>query len=248
MSASFFHSIKRLVDICGGLLGMTALAPLIGVVALGNTLFSPGPLFFRQRRVGKGGEPFNIIKFRSMIPDAERDVGAVWASPNDARVTPGGKILRRTHLDELPQVINVLRGEMSLVGPRPERPEFVDQLSSVIQSFGDRHVVRPGITGWAQVQQDHSSSVETAREKLEYDLHYVRHAGMRLDTVIALYTLLQGLGLRRSSRLASETPALIARDDGWVSDSRQGFPAPNRVAGESRCRALDDDGEQMRSR
>jgi lipopolysaccharide/colanic/teichoic acid biosynthesis glycosyltransferase len=165
-------------------------------VWLGNRLWSPGPLFFCQKRVGRGGRPFTVIKYRSMVPDAEQECGAVWASEGDNRVTVFGSFLRKSHLDELPQVINVLRGEMSLVGPRPERPEFVGQLSELIPFYRARHCLRPGITGWAQIHQNYGDSIEGAKEKLEYDLYYTKHAGPMLDAIIILRTISKVLGLR----------------------------------------------------
>jgi lipopolysaccharide/colanic/teichoic acid biosynthesis glycosyltransferase len=138
--------------------------------------------------VGKAGRRFEVIKYRTMRPDAERATGAVWAGKDDARVTAAGRWLRRSRLDELPQVLNVLRGEMSLIGPRPERPEFVEQLAEVIPFYRARHAVNPGVTGWAQVRFGYGSTVEDALTKLEYDLYYVRHVGFYLDTLIMLKT------------------------------------------------------------
>lgn len=130
-----------------------------------------------------------IYKFRSMRPNAERETGAVWAAANDSRITPVGKFLRKTRLDELPQVLNILTGEMSLIGPRPERPEFVEDLAKQLPFYRARHAVRPGITGWAQVQHQYASSVEEAKTKLEYDLYYVKHIGALLDLRIVLRTI-----------------------------------------------------------
>ncbi len=139
----FYLALKRLFDGGIGLLGLVVLAVVAPVVALSNALTSPGPLFYKQERVGKGGKGFTVIKFRSMIPNAEASTGAVWAAANDNRITPVGKILRKVRLDELPQVINVLRGEMSLIGPRPERPEFVEELAKTLPFYRARHAVRP---------------------------------------------------------------------------------------------------------
>jgi lipopolysaccharide/colanic/teichoic acid biosynthesis glycosyltransferase len=187
--------IKRCVDLAGSVIGLIVLAVLIPVVWLANRVSSPGPLYYRQERVGLGGKSFEMIKFRSMKPDAEIDE-AVWASAQDGRVTPIGRVLRGTHLDELPQAVNVLRGEMSLVGPRPERPEFVQKLSQTIPFYRARHCMKPGITGWAQVHQDYGDSVERAREKLEYDLYYVKRASSFLDLVIVLRTISKMVGFR----------------------------------------------------
>jgi len=191
-----FYTAKRLIDMVGALSGIFFTALLVPVIAIGNRFWSPGPLFFRQERLGLGGRTFRVIKFRSMIPEAEKESGAVWAAENDLRVTGFGKFLRNTHLDEFPQFINVLRGEMSLVGPRPERPEFVGQLSKSVPFYRARHSVRPGITGWAQIHQDYGDSIELAKEKLEYDLYYIKRAGFRLDTVIMLRTIPKVLGLQ----------------------------------------------------
>ncbi len=158
-------------------------------VALANAIFCPGPLLYRQTRLGRGGRPFTVIKFRTMRPDAEQDTGAVWAAAGDDRITPVGRWLRRSRVDELPQVINVIRGEMSLIGPRPERPEFVDRLASQIPFYRARHAVKPGVTGWAQVRFGYGQSIDDVHTKLEYDLYYVRHAGFYLDALIVLKTI-----------------------------------------------------------
>lgn len=194
--ARMFDFVKRLVDIVGAFVGLVGLLAVIPFVLLANMIWSPGPLFFRQRRVGKGGRHIEVIKLRSMVPDAEQNSGAVWASEQDNRITAIGRWLRNSHLDELPQVINVLKGEMSLVGPRPERPEFVDQLSQTIPFYRARHSVRPGITGWAQIHQDYGDSVEGAKEKLGYDLYYIKRVGPFIDTLIVLRTISKVLGLR----------------------------------------------------
>lgn len=184
-----FHVFKRVGDIVIALLALLPLALALPIVALTNALTSPGPLFYRQVRVGKAGRHFQVLKFRTMRPDAERSTGAVWAGRDDPRVTPAGRWLRKSRLDELPQVLNVLRGEMSLIGPRPERPEFVDRLARVIPFYRARHAVQPGITGWAQVRFGYGNTIEDARTKLEYDLYYVRHSGFYLDAMIALKTV-----------------------------------------------------------
>lgn len=187
-SERLYGLVKRGFDIAMALVGMIPLGLLIPIVALANRLTSPGPLFYTQERVGRSGQCFCIIKFRSMRPDAESNGAAVWACQNDPRVTPIGRFLRKTRLDELPQVINVLRGEMSIIGPRPERPEFVDRLAAAIPFYRARHAVRPGITGWAQVCYRYGDSVEDARLKLEYDLYYVTHCSFLLDLIILLKT------------------------------------------------------------
>lgn len=180
---------KRAVDLSVGLVGLAVLGVVLPCVALANRLASPGPLFYRQVRVGRSGRCFTIYKLRSMVPEAEAATGAVWAAAGDSRVTPVGRWLRRTRLDELPQMINILRGEMSLVGPRPERPEFVEQLAAKIPFYRARHSVRPGVTGWAQVQYEYGRTIEDARIKLEYDLYYVRHASPLLDLQILFRTV-----------------------------------------------------------
>lgn len=187
---------KRIIDFTGGLVGTLALSLIVPIVVIGNKLASPGPLFFKQQRVGKGGKLYDVIKFRSMIPDAEKGRGAIWAEKNDDRITTFGHWLRQSHLDELPQVLNVLRGEMSLVGPRPERPEFVKTLDQQIPFYRVRHATRPGITGWAQIHQDYGDSIEGAKEKLEYDLYYIKRANLLLDIRILLRTIAKVIGLR----------------------------------------------------
>jgi exopolysaccharide biosynthesis polyprenyl glycosylphosphotransferase len=191
----FYRLTKRLTDLAGGVIGLIGVIVVAAPVMVINALTSPGPLFYRQQRVGWGGRPLTVLKFRSMVPNAEKQKGVTWAAEDDDRVTPAGRWLRRTHLDELPQVINVLRGEMSLVGPRPERPEFVGELTRQMPLYRARHCVRPGITGWAQIHQDYGDSVESSHEKLEYDLFYVKYAGLLLDCLIILRTIAMVLGL-----------------------------------------------------
>ena len=158
-------------------------------VALAIYLESPGPIFYSQGRVGRAGRTFQLIKLRSMVPDAEQDGQARWAEEKDKRVTRVGRFLRRTRLDELPQCLNVLRGEMSLIGPRPERPEFVTRLQKRIPFYRSRLAVRPGLTGWAQVNYHYGSSVEDALVKLQYDLYYIKHKSLYLDLLILLKTI-----------------------------------------------------------
>jgi exopolysaccharide biosynthesis polyprenyl glycosylphosphotransferase len=179
---------RRLVDIALAAMALFILLPLLPVIALAIRLDSPGPVFYRQQRVGLGGRPFDIVKLRSMIPNAEPN-GAVWARSNDRRITRVGRLMRRTRLDELPQLWNLLRGDMTLIGPRPERPEFVRQLVAEIPYYGVRHSIKPGLTGWAQVQFTYGSSIEDAWRKLEYDLYYVKHRGPVLDLTILLKTI-----------------------------------------------------------
>jgi lipopolysaccharide/colanic/teichoic acid biosynthesis glycosyltransferase len=159
------------------------------VTMLAIRLDGPGPIFYRQERIGLGNRPFTLFKFRSMVVDAERGGAPKWATRSDPRVTRVGRFLRLTRIDEIPQVLNVLRGDMSIVGPRPERPAFVEQLAAVIPHYNDRAVVKPGITGWAQVSFPYGASVEDARTKLEYDLYYVRRRSLFLDLLILLATV-----------------------------------------------------------
>jgi exopolysaccharide biosynthesis polyprenyl glycosylphosphotransferase len=191
-----FWSAKRLVDMLAGFVGLVALGLVMPWVVVANALWSPGPLFYRQVRVGRGGRPFALTKFRSMVPDAEEECGAVWARLNDERVTPVGRALRKTRLDELPQIWNVLKGEMSLVGPRPERPEFVAELVSDVPFYQARHAVRPGITGWAQVRYRYGSTVDDALVKLQYDLYYIKHQSVYLELSILFKTAAVVLGLQ----------------------------------------------------
>jgi sugar transferase (PEP-CTERM system associated) len=163
-------------------------APIMALVALAVRVTSTGPVLFRQTRVGLNGKPFTIYKFRSMRVDAEAKTGAVWAVKNDPRVTPIGKYLRTLRLDELPQVFNVLRGEMSIVGPRPERPEFVQTLSEIIPFYRQRHSVKPGITGWAQINYKYGETIDDAIVKLEYDLYYIKNLSLSLDMYIIFHT------------------------------------------------------------
>lgn len=188
-SERVYTGLKRLFDFIIAAAGLIVLAIVALLVALANRLQSPGPLLYRQTRVGRGGKLYSVYKFRSMIPDAEAETGAIWATAGDDRITPVGRFLRKTRLDELPQFINVLKGEMSLIGPRPERPEFVEQLADTIPFYRARHAIRPGITGWAQVSYRYGSSEDDARIKLEYDLYYVNRMSPLLDIRIVLRTI-----------------------------------------------------------
>ena len=190
MSTSRLHvrKIKRMADVTVSLLGLFLTAPLSLLAALAIRLDSPGPVIFRQRRSGLEGEPYTLFKFRTMRQDAERATGAVWAGKNDPRVTRVGRFLRTTRLDEIPQLVNVLRGQMSLVGPRPERPEFVEQLKKSIPFYEERLLVPPGITGWAQVMYPYAASIEAARFKLQFDIYYIKHASLVFDLSILLKT------------------------------------------------------------
>ena len=183
------EALKRLSDIVTALIGLVLASPLMLMVWLALRFGSTGPAIYSQTRVGKDGVTFTIHKFRSMRVDAEAVSGAVWAQENDPRVTRLGRFLRRTRLDELPQLWNVLRGDMSFVGPRPERPEFIAELTRQIPFYGQRHVVRPGLTGWAQVRHRYGASVDDAQEKLQYDLFYIKNLSVALDIFIILDTI-----------------------------------------------------------
>lgn len=181
-------AIKRSLDIVFSLFGLLITSPFLPLVALLIKLDSRGPVFYQQERIGKDGKPFQIVKFRSMCADAEHDQKPRWAVVGDTRVTRLGTILRQTRIDEIPQLWNVLKGEMSLVGPRPERPTFVSAFEEEIPFYEVRHCVRPGITGWAQINYQYGASVEDAVNKLEYDLFYVKNISMFLDLSILLQT------------------------------------------------------------
>jgi exopolysaccharide biosynthesis polyprenyl glycosylphosphotransferase len=191
-----FQATKRSLDLLAGFCGLLVLALVAPCIALANRLLCPGPLFYQQVRVGKGGQPFRLHKFRSMVLEAEEGRGAVWASEDDDRVTPVGRVLRKMRLDELPQFWNVLKGDMSVVGPRPERPEFVANLVKAVPFYQVRHAVRPGITGWAQVRYGYGSSVQDALVKLEYDLYYIRRQGVYLELSILVKTAAVILGFK----------------------------------------------------
>jgi len=180
---------KRGIDVVGALVGLVLAGVMTPFMVLGNALTSPGPLFYRQERVGRGGRTFEMLKFRTMVPQAEAEGRAVWACQGDGRVTAMGRLLRGMRLDELPQCWNVLKGDMSMIGPRPERPEFVEELAHELPFYRARHAVRPGITGWAQIQFEYGNSVDDAKVKLEYDLYYVKHVNLLLDLRIALKTI-----------------------------------------------------------
>jgi len=181
-----------------GAIGLVFFAPIMFVVAAVVQATSPGPALYRQKRVGQHGRVFTVYKFRSMRDNAEAGTGAVWARQNDDRVTLCGRFLRRTRLDELPQLWNVLIGDMSLVGPRPERPEFVQQLTEQIPFYGQRHVIRPGLTGWAQVRYTYGSSVEDAMEKLQYDLFYIKNLSFAFDLFV-IFSTIKTVILRRGA-------------------------------------------------
>ncbi|WP_028575378.1 TIGR03013 family XrtA/PEP-CTERM system glycosyltransferase [Desulfonatronovibrio hydrogenovorans] len=190
---------KRGLDIVFSLTGILLSAPVQIAAAVLVKTTSPGPVFYKQVRVGQMGRQFKVIKFRTMRQDAEAKSGAVWAEEDDPRITPVGKIFRKLRIDELPQFWNVIKGEMSFVGPRPERPVFVEQLKTVLPYYGERHTVKPGITGWAQVSYPYGASEDDALRKLEYDLFYIKHLSLIFDLYIVLKTVktvLAGSGAR----------------------------------------------------
>ncbi len=195
-SNQFYEMVKRLVDILGGLIGVFFFVGLFPFIALAIVLDDGKPIFYRQVRTGRGGQSYAMIKFRTMRRNAEADGLPKWATESDERATRVGRILRKTHLDELPQLFNVLRGEMSIVGPRAERPELVTYFQNQVPFYRARLLVRPGITGWAQVNFGYASSIEDTIIKLEYDLYYIKHRSLLLDLLIFLRTPATVFGLR----------------------------------------------------
>ena len=185
----FLVIYKRLASILVSIVGLLLSLPFFPFIALAIKLTSSGPLFYMQRRVGRDDTIFYCYKFRTMRADAEADSGATWAADNDPRITPVGKFIRKARLDEIPQLWNVLKGEMCLIGPRPERPEFVDWLATEIPFYRLRNTIRPGITGWAQIRYEYGNSVEDAKEKLRYDLFYIKNMSLGLDLLVFLQTI-----------------------------------------------------------
>jgi exopolysaccharide biosynthesis polyprenyl glycosylphosphotransferase len=183
-----FHRAKRFIDVLLAVVGLILLSPILLLAALAIIVESGSPVFFSQRRVGFLGRSFTLHKLRTMRKDAEAD-GAKWASEGDDRVTKVGKFLRRSRIDEIPQFWNVLRGEMSIVGPRPERPEFVEKLTGEIPLWPCRHLVKPGLSGWAQIRFRYAAGTDASKEKLAYDLYYLKNASLLLDLQIILSTL-----------------------------------------------------------
>ena len=184
----YYESIKRLLDIFSSILFSVLFLPLIPFIALAIKLESEGPVFYSQERVGKNKKIFKLIKFRSMKESAEKETGAVWAQEKDPRITKVGKFLRKTHLDEIPQLVNIFKGDISLVGPRPERPEFVEKLEKEIPNYNLRHIIKPGFTGWAQVRFRYARTIDDSEEKFEYDLYYVKNRSLIVDLIIFLKT------------------------------------------------------------
>ena len=184
----FYNLISKMINILTALFVLVVTLPFLIIVALLIKLTDHGSIFYTQTRVGKGGKNFKLYKFRSMVMDSETN-GPVWANKNDSRMTAIGKIIRKLHIDELPQMINILRGELALVGPRPERPEFVSKLESTIPHYEFRHIIHPGFTGWAQIKYRYANSVEDSKEKLEYDLYYIKNRNFFIDLGIILRTI-----------------------------------------------------------
>jgi sugar transferase (PEP-CTERM system associated) len=186
---TILNAFKRGIDIALSCIGLLLTLPFFPFIAVAIKLDSPGPVFFKQERLGNWEKRFMLVKFRTMGQDAEKGTGAVWAEKNDPRVTKLGRFFRGSRIDEIPQLFNVLTGSMSFIGPRPERPEFVEKLKLVIPYYSQRHFIKPGLTGWAQVRYPYGASVEDAVEKLRYDLYYIKNMGPFLDTLIFFETI-----------------------------------------------------------
>ncbi len=184
----YTNNFKRLLDIFAAIFGLLFFGPICTLIAIAIKLDSKGPVFYRQERVGRDGKAFRLLKFRSMVTDAEKD-GPIWAVNNDDRCTRVGKIIRKLRLDEIPQLINVLKGTMSIVGPRPERPFFVKKLEQEIPFYYHRHLVKPGVTGWAQILYPYGATMDDAVEKLKYDLYYVKNISPVMDLRIISETV-----------------------------------------------------------
>jgi len=197
-TGALYPLVKRVMDIVLASIGLFCLGLALPLIALAIYLDSPGPIFYSQQRVGKGGRIFRAYKFRSMVPDAEKGGKAVWAQESDPRVTRVGRLLRAMHVDEFPQFLNIIKAEMSTVGPRPERPELVAQLEKEIPFYRTRHCVKPGMAGWGLVKQGYASSKEDALLKLQYDIYYIKHQSVWLDLVILLKTFVDTFTLRGS--------------------------------------------------
>jgi len=196
--SKFRQRVKRLLDICLSLIGLVLSMPICAIIAIAIKLDSKGPVLFKQERVGEGERPFILYKFRSMHINAERD-SPIWAKENDPRVTRVGRVIRNMRIDEIPQMFNVLKGEMSFVGPRPERPYFVKMLKEQIPYYSQRHAVKPGITGWSQIRYRYGDSVQDAIEKLKYDLYYIKNMSFLFDLAI-LFETTKVLLLRKGAR------------------------------------------------
>ena len=192
----FFEIAKRVFDIIGGLVGMVFLAIVTPFVSIATLIDTGRPVFYSQERLGLRGSTFNMLKFRTMVQNAEKDGVARPASEHDSRITRVGSFLRRSHIDEMPQFLNVLRGELSLVGPRAERPQIVKELQREVPFYRARLLVRPGLTGWAQVNQNYAAGTEENTIKLEYDLYYIKHRSLFMDLSVIFHTLKTIFGLK----------------------------------------------------
>ncbi|OGN00156.1 MAG: hypothetical protein A3B91_01945 [Candidatus Yanofskybacteria bacterium RIFCSPHIGHO2_02_FULL_41_29] len=197
-SKKTYEEMKRFFDIIFAIIFGIITLPFIPLIALTIKIGSSGPVLYRQKRVGQNGKNFEIIKFRTMRKDAEKETGAVWAEKDDPRTTLLGKFLRKTRIDELPQLWNILRGEMSFVGPRAERPEFHDELKTEVPFYEERYIIKPGLSGWAQINYHYGSSVNDAAQKLQYDLYYIKNRSLILDLGIILKTI--NIALRQAGR------------------------------------------------
>lgn len=193
-----YEEIKRFLDIIFAIVMGIIIAPFLPLIAILIKLGAPGPVFYRQKRFGQNGKIFEIIKFRTMTKDAEKETGAIWAKENDSRTTRLGKLLRKARIDELPQLWNILKGEMAFVGPRAERPEFHDKLKSTVPFYEERYIIKPGLTGWAQINYHYGSSIADAAEKLQYDLYYIKNRSLILDLGVILKTI--NITLRQAGR------------------------------------------------
>jgi exopolysaccharide biosynthesis polyprenyl glycosylphosphotransferase len=223
--------LKRLVDVLVSLVGLVVLAPAAAATAFLIKFSSSGPILFRQERLGRDSFPFTLMKFRTMSEDAESETGPVWAAEDDPRITPIGKWLRKFRLDEIPQLWNVLRGEMSLVGPRPEREVFIKKLSEKIPFYAERLLVPPGITGWAQVMSPYAASIEESRRKLQFDLYYIKHMSFFLDTYIFIKTLKTIMFGRERSAAPKPTETPKLRHDEIKTETLPFDPAKPPTAG-----------------
>lgn len=188
MKISSIFFFQRTFDIIISVIGLVLGILILPLILVGNLVGNKAPLFYTQERIGRNGKPFRIIKLRTMIVNAEVD-GVKWAKKNDKRVTAFGKFLRRSRLDEIPQFFNVLKGDMSIIGPRPERPFFVNELARIIPFYETRHIIKPGLTGWAQVNTRYGGSIDDSLTKLQYDLYYIKHRSVFLDFSISIKTL-----------------------------------------------------------
>jgi exopolysaccharide biosynthesis polyprenyl glycosylphosphotransferase len=242
MNSSVIHirKVKRIMDFAVAIVGLALSSLICAAAALLVKVDSPGPVLYRQRRMGLDGRVYTLLKLRTMKQDAEAGSGAVWSERYDSRVTRVGRVLRKWRIDEIPQLVNVLRGEMSLVGPRPERPEFVETLAKAIPFYKERLLVPPGITGWAQVKFPYAASIDAARRKLQYDLYYIKHMSFFLDVLILLRTFKTiVVGLRHS---AEEEEANERSADAvlTVISGKGTPPAPRDKVDDAKTKADDD--------